>query len=101
LSNAEEFRRGTDPADFYNGQPHHILPFIGGDFDLGAQGLLAVRVTDDAGQPMLNAPIVLTLGEGTSQISLTPGGVLVGRRAELRTGAGGIARAYVRIPSGI
>ena len=101
LSNAEEFRRGTDPADFYNGQPHHILPFIGGDFGLGAQGLLAVRVTDDAGQPMLNAPVVLTLGEGTSQISLTPSGVLVGRRAELRTGAGGIARAYVRIPSGI
>ncbi len=101
LSNAEEFRRGTDPADYYNGQQHHILPFIGGEFNLGAQGLLAVRVTDDAGQPMLNAPIVLTLVEGISQISFTPGGVLVGRRAELRTGAGGIARVYVRIPSGI
>jgi hypothetical protein len=98
LSNAEEFRRGTDPADYYNGQPHHILPFIGGDFDLGARGLLAVRVTDAAGQPMLNAPVVLTLGEGTSQISLTPGGTLLGRSVELRTAAGGIARAYVRLP---
>ena len=98
LSNAEEFRRGTDPADYYNGQPHHILPFIGGDFDLGARGLLAVRVTDAAGQPMLNAPVVLTLGEGTSQISLTPGGALLGRSVELRTAAGGIARAYVRLP---
>lgn len=98
LSNAEEFRRGSDPADYYNGQIHHLLPFIGGDYDLGAQGLLAVRVTDAAGQPMLNAPVVLTLGEGLSQISLTASGGLVGRRVEVRTGAGGIARAYVRIP---
>jgi hypothetical protein len=98
LANREEFRRGSDPHDYYNGIEHEILPMIGGDFDLGAEGLLAVRVVDKAGNPLINAPVILELQEGDSQIALTPAGPLVGRAAEIRTGPDGIARAYLRIP---
>lgn len=97
-SNLEEFRRGTDPDDYYNGMAHEILPFIGGEFDLGARGLLAVRVTDTAGNPLINAPVVLELQEGDAQIALTPDGPVVGRQVEIRTGPGGIARAYLKAP---
>jgi len=98
VSNLDEHHRGTDPDDYYNGKAHEILPFIGGEFDLGARGLIAVRVTDLAGNPLINAPVILELQEGTSQIALTPDGPAVGRTAEIRTGPGGIARAYIKAP---
>ncbi len=98
VNNLEEYRRGTAADDYYNGREHVILPFIGGDFDLGARGLLAVRVTDLNGTPLVNAPVTLELNEGTAQIALTPDGPLLGRTAEIRTGPGGIARAYLRQP---
>lgn len=98
LDNREEHRRGTDPRDYYNGIAHEILPLIGGDFDLGAGGVMAVRVVDSAGNPLVNAPVTLTIESGDSQIALTSDGPLVGQTAEVRTGPDGIARAYLRTP---
>ncbi len=98
LDNLEEYRRGTDPTDYYNGAEPEILPFIGGDFDLGAGNVLAVRVTDKVGTPLVNAPVVFEMNEGESLIALTPDGPTVGRSAEVRTGPGGIARVFIRTP---
>jgi hypothetical protein len=98
LTNAEEYRRGTDPADYYNGIDHEILPFIGGNSDLGAGNVLAVRVTDRAGTPLVNAPVTFEMSDGASLITLTPGGPSVGQTAEVRTGPGGIARVYLKSP---
>ncbi len=99
LSNFAEFRQGSDPSDYYNGREPEILPFIGGNFDLGARNVLAVRVTDKLGAPLVNAPVVFEVGDDEpSDIALTPGGPSVGRTAEVRTGPGGIARIYLRPP---
>jgi hypothetical protein len=98
LNNWEEHRRGTDPQDYYNGREHEILPLIGGDFDLGVGGLMAVRVVDAVGNALINAPVTLTMDSGDSQIALTPDGPLVGQTVEIRTGEDGIARVYLRTP---
>lgn len=99
LSNLAEFRQGSDPSDYYNGREPEILSFIGGNFDLGARNVLAVRVTDKLGNPLVNAPVVFEVGEDEpSDIALTPGGPSVGRIAEVRTGPGGIARIFLRPP---
>ena len=98
LNNWEEHRRGTDPQDYYNGREHEILPLIGGDFDLGVGGLMAVRVVDAVGNALVNAPVTLTMDSGDSQIALTPDGPLVGQTVEVRTGEDGIARVYLRTP---
>jgi len=98
VNNLEEYRRGTDPTDYFNGVEPEILPFIGGDFDLGADNVLAVRVTDKAGTPLVNAPVIFEVNEGASLIALTPDGPAVGQTAEVRTGAGGIARVFIKAP---
>ncbi|RXK55068.1 hypothetical protein ESB00_03980 [Oleiharenicola lentus] len=98
LNNREEYRRGTNPRDYYNGIMHEILPLIGGDFDLGSGGVMAVRVVDAVGNPLINAPVTLTIESGDSQIALTLNGPLVGQTADVRTGSDGIARVYLRTP---
>jgi hypothetical protein len=97
LTNEQERGRGTDPTDYYNGAPHTILPFIGGEGDLGAFNLLAVRVVAGDGTPLVNAPVSFAVDPG-EEISLTPSGPRLGRTAEVRTGPGGIARIYLHGP---
>lgn len=97
LTNAQERERGTDPTDYYNGVAHVILPFIGGEGDLGAFNLLAVRVVVRDGTPLVNAPVTFEVDPG-EEISLTPSGPRLGRTAEVRTGPGGIARIYLHGP---
>lgn len=98
LNNGDEHRRGSDPQDYYNGREHEILPLIGGDFDLGVGGLMAVRVVDAVGNALINAPVTLAIESGDSQIALTPDGPLAGQAVEVRTGEDGIARVYLRTP---
>jgi hypothetical protein len=100
VGNADEFRRGSDPNDYYNGTEPEILQFIGGNYDVGVGGVVAVRVADKLGNPLVNAPVLFEITDDDPKVlALTRDGPAVGRTAEVRSGAGGIARIYIRNPT--
>lgn len=90
----EEFQAGTDPTDYYNGAlPQLTAQQAAGA--LGPGGSLAMRVTNPAGAPLANAPVIFRATVGGHRLSVTPTSEPF-NVVEVRTDAQGLARAYVR-----
>jgi hypothetical protein len=95
-TNLQEFVRGTDPADYFNG----TLPMLTSQLDAsgqpGALGLVAVRASSPDGTALVNAPLTFAVTTGSSQMSPDPGGSTLATQLSIRTDAQGVARAYLR-----
>jgi len=94
LSNLQEYQQGSDPSDFYNGQPP-VLSIVEGNNQGDLPGLtlarpFAVRVSDSSGTPKPNAPVIFSIQSGGGLLSPVNGGI---------TDASGIASASLQLPS--
>jgi len=94
FTNLQEFQNGTDPNDYYNGEPPTIVSLQIPNDLLTSDGALAVLVEDKNGQPLPNAPVVFTASDGGHLLSATPGGA-DSTSVRVIANARGIARAYV------
>lgn len=97
VSNLEEYRRHSDPFDFFEGA-RPFLDIVSGNNQFGDPGTFAalpltVRVRKSDGQPYGNARVVFTVPSGTGQLaSATPPVVLQGNEMTVHTDADGLAR---------
>jgi hypothetical protein len=91
----EEFLQGNNPQDYYNGVLPQVISLVGVDGELGPDDTLQVKVTDSAGQPLANAPVVFIAQSGGHQLAATRTGPASGE-VTVRSGSDGIAKAYVR-----
>ncbi len=92
-TNFQEFQLGTDPNDYYEGRVA-TLTWLGTEEALGPDDSLSVRITDAAGQPMVNAPVELTAKSGGHKLiydAMLPSATTV----LVRTDAQGVATVYV------
>jgi hypothetical protein len=97
VSNRDEITAGTDPRDYYNGQSPTVSPLAPADGTLLEGNHLAFLVTNQAGNPLVNAPVVLTAQGNEHGFSPTWENRWTNarRRLEVRTDSAGVARVYV------
>jgi len=92
ISNLEEYRRGTDPKDFYNGVlPTHDVLYGGG---AGPDNQLAMIVRKPDGSPWANAPVEYDVSAGRRRIAAAPGGPY-GYHVTVRADANGLAQCFL------
>ena len=103
ISNRQEFLRGTNPADYFNGVTP-IIEIAGGNNQIGDPGTflgkpLKVRVKNPAGQILINAPVTFAVVDGYGALALSVDG---NQQQSLgtRTDATGEALAYHALPAG-
>ena len=94
VSVVQAYISGTDPNDFYNGILPQITPLGDAADGLAADGSISVKVTDSAGRPIANAPIVFRPQSGGHRLAATPGGTPVDE-ITVRTASDGIAKVFV------
>lgn len=68
LTNLEEYRRGTDPRDYFNGVEPILKPLYGSTE--GPEGQLAMIILHPDGTPWVNANAHFNLTSGTRRMSL-------------------------------
>ncbi|PTY04993.1 hypothetical protein DB347_20095, partial [Opitutaceae bacterium EW11] len=96
LTDLQEYLAGSDPTDYYNS----TLPVLAFEIDVsgvpGLNGLVSVKVTrGNDGGPLVNAPLILKVTSGASQIAASPSGMLASSIL-VHTDATGIASGYVK-----
>jgi alpha-tubulin suppressor-like RCC1 family protein len=114
LTDIQEYLKGTDPTnadtdgdglsdlgdpypnDYYNNVLPVLISLVNGGV-VDSQGLVSVKVTDDDGTVLANAPLTFAVTAGAGLISTTPGGP-GSVSVAVRTNSSGIAQAYF-IPS--
>ncbi len=96
FTNSQEYQRGTDPNDYYEGHLPIVRSLLSADGHLGPGGLFAMAVTAADGTPLVNAPVTFEIAQGTSRVALSPGGPPVSGPVTARSGPDGIARVYVQ-----
>lgn len=95
IMNGDEVSAGTSPSDYYNGARPTITSLNDPMGRLPEDKSLAVRVTDAAGNPLVNAPIVFNPVLGGHGVAATQDGD--GQATvRVRTDSEGIARAYLK-----
>lgn len=93
VSSLEEYRRGTDPADFFDGRAPRLQTPNGQG--AGAEEELELLARKPDGTPWENAPVTFKITSGSRRITATKGhGPYVDVLA-LRTNANGFARVYL------
>jgi hypothetical protein len=95
VADAEEIRKGTDPADYYNGVLPKVTSLVAEDGTLGDGGTLRVLITNNEGVPLVNAPITFRAKVGGHKLAATPDGIAENELV-VRSNSQGIAVAYVR-----
>lgn len=93
ISNLEEYRRGTDSGDFFNGAVPQVEALNSGG--AGPDGELSMLVRKPDGTPWSNAPALFQITSGTRRISAAPGGPDYAGSVEVRADASGVARVYL------
>ncbi len=95
LTNLQEYQQGKDPNDYYNGVLPEITSLVGASGELGPGDTLQLKVTNAAGQPMVNAPVTFVAQSGGHQLAASVNGPAL-NTITVRTGEDGIAKVYVR-----
>jgi len=95
ISNLIEYQQGKNPHDYYNGVLPEMISLVGANGELGPDDTIQLRVTDAAGQTMINAPVTFIARSGGHQLAATLFGP-ASNEVTVRTGTDGIAKAYVR-----
>ena len=93
ISDLQEFQRGTDPTDYFNGTTP-LIEILSGNNQFGDAGTIApqpltVRVKSANGQLAPNAPVAFSVSSGDGQLLNASGSSA--QQMTLRTGADGIA----------
>jgi alpha-tubulin suppressor-like RCC1 family protein len=101
ISNRQEFFRGTDPRDYFNGATA-VIEIVSGNNQIGEPGTLlpkpvTVRIKNASGQILANAPIHFRVTSGGALVAARPGEPLQDDLVLPSDGAGQ-ASAYVRVP---
>ncbi|MEY2506446.1 MAG: hypothetical protein QOH01_775 [Verrucomicrobiota bacterium] len=101
ISNRQEYLRGTDPADYFNGTAP-LIEIAGGNNQIGDPGTFLskpfkVRVRDQSGQILANAPIRFTISDGSGGLALAMSGQQE-QTLVVRTDTAGEAAAYHSLP---
>ena len=101
LTNRQEFQRGHDPNDFFNGQVP-TLTKASVDPQTGNPGgllpaALAVKVTNAAGGALINAPVTFQVVSGGGQLRIN-NAASPASQCVVRTDGSGQARAYFVLP---
>jgi alpha-tubulin suppressor-like RCC1 family protein len=101
ISNRQEYVRGTNPADYFNGIAP-IIEIAGGNNQIGDPGTFLskpfkVRLRSQSGQVLVNAPVTFTIRDGSGGLATVPSSspqptLLV------RTDLNGEATAYHALP---
>jgi len=90
----QDYINGIDPTDYYSGQlPTLTVLNQGGQ--INSDGSVSVLVTNGAGTPLANAPVIFSTAQGGSSIALAPGGTTLYPSVTVKTGADGTARVYL------
>ncbi len=98
LTLRQAWEQGINPNDFYHGELP-VLQLVGGDHQVGSAGEvlpdpLVVRVENQEGQALTNAPVQFAVTQGDGQIATTSTGSLSGS-IDLRTDTNGLAQAFL------
>lgn len=101
ISNRQEFLRGTNPADYFNGATP-VIEIVGGNNQVGDPGTflgkpLKIRLRSQSGQILVNAPVMFTLPDGLGGLATALNGDLQ-LTLLLRTDSQGEAIAYRALP---
>jgi alpha-tubulin suppressor-like RCC1 family protein len=102
ISNLLEFRRGTDPRDYFNGVTP-IIEIAGGNNQVGEPGMFLgkpfkVRLQNAAGKLLVNAPVRFTVSDGAGAVAATLNGPQE-QSLLVRTDTNGEAAAYHVLPN--
>jgi hypothetical protein len=102
ISNLQEYLRGSDPRDYYNGETP-VLEIVSGNNQVGNPGTVlsrpfTVRVRSATGRPFLNAPVTFAISGGAGGLARSPADAKV-EKLVLRTDANGQAAAYHELPA--
>ena len=101
ISNRLEYLRGTDPRDYYNGVAP-VIEIAGGNNQIGDPGTFLskpfkVRLRNQIGQLLVNAPVTFSISGGSGALAATLSGPQQ-QTLLLRTDANGEASAYHALP---
>ncbi len=94
ITNLQEFQKGTDPSDYYNGVLPQLTSQVPGDGRLASDGSIGLIVTDSVGHFLANAPVFFAVKQGGHHLSATLGGSPVDQLT-VRSDANGLARIYI------
>jgi hypothetical protein len=102
ISNLQEYKNGSSPTDYYNGNAP-ILRIVSGDYQSGVAGSflplpLKVLVTDTNATPLTNAPVTLTVTLGSVQLATNDAAPAT--NLAMRTDSDGVASVRVYFPPG-
>ncbi|MBI5382383.1 MAG: Ig-like domain-containing protein [Opitutae bacterium] len=95
LTNLQEYQQSKDPDDYYNGALPNVTSLLGAGGELGSDGALAVKVTDQSGAILINAPVKFSARQGGHLLAPTPTAPGM-TEIQVRTDAQGIAKAFVK-----
>jgi hypothetical protein len=94
LTNLQAFQQDVNPVDYYDGHVPSVSLVSGnsqsGDAGATLENPLVVEITDAAGNPLVNAPVIFFVTGGDGGLSL-PGQSGGGKKFSTRTDAGGLA----------
>jgi hypothetical protein len=101
ISNRQEFLRGTDPRDYFNGATP-VIEIVSGNNQMGDPGTLlskpiVVRVKNASGKVFINAPVDFRVSSGSGFVTVDAGAPLQNAVVR-RTDASGLATAFVMLP---
>jgi alpha-tubulin suppressor-like RCC1 family protein len=101
ISNRQEYLRGTDPKDYYNGVAP-IIEIAGGNNQIGNPGTFLtkpfkVRLRNQVGQLLVNAPVTFSISGGSGALAETLNGPLE-QSLPTRTDPIGEATVYHALP---
>ena len=101
ISNLSEYQGHSDPTDYYNGSLP-ALSIIGGDNQTADPEVflpdpLVVRVVNQQGQPLSNAPVTFTNGDGSFAVT-NDGNAPLEYSLTVRTDLSGLATVYYYTP---
>jgi hypothetical protein len=94
LTNIEEFRKGTDPTDFFNGVDPVVEPLYGST--AGPQDQLAMIMRHPDGTPWVNAPAPFAITSGRRMISAVRNEPPYVTSLVVHTDASGMAQVFLQ-----
>lgn len=95
-TNLQEYQAGSSPTDYFNGVDPIVESSVGPDGKLGPGGTLTVRLTNSAGEPLVNAPVTLRAITPDHLLAISVVGAPT-EALELRTDQDGNATAFIKL----
>ena len=102
LTNLQAFQQGLNPIDYYDGKVPILIMVSGDNQQSPPSSFLplpfVLKVTDNAGNPLINAPVTFTVADGGGLLAENAGGATA-PTLQLRTESDGTVAAYYQQPA--